>query len=82
VIVGHNKDPLSLVRSPNFFRAEYAPRRSITQSSQVVQNVTQPKGNVSLDILEKTQGWLENPNSVCDVRPEVSGVFFAESLSG
>jgi hypothetical protein len=37
---------------------------------------------VSLDILEEAQGWLENPNSVCDVRPEVSGVILAESLPG
>jgi hypothetical protein len=80
--VGQDENPFPLVGSANFRRREYAPRRSVTQSSQVVQHVTQPKGNVSLDILEKTQGWLENPNSVCDVRPEVSGVFFAESLSG
>jgi hypothetical protein len=37
---------------------------------------------VSLNVLEEAQSWLENPNSVCDVRPEVSGVFFAESLPG
>jgi hypothetical protein len=47
-----------------------------------VQNVTQPEGNVSLDVLEEAQSWLENANSVCDVRPEVSGIVLAESLSG
>ncbi len=37
---------------------------------------------MSFDILEEAQLGSENPNSVCDKRPEVPRVFCAESFSG
>jgi hypothetical protein len=36
---------------------------------------------VSLDILKEAHSWSENPNSVCDPRPQVSWVFLSCSLS-
>ena len=35
---------------------------------------------MSFDVLKEAQGWLENANSVCDPRPQVSRVVLAESL--
>ncbi len=35
---------------------------------------------MSLNVLEEAQGWLQNPNSVCDPRPQMSWVVLAESL--
>jgi hypothetical protein len=34
--VGHDEHPLSLVRSADFSRAEYSPRRSVTHASQLI----------------------------------------------
>jgi hypothetical protein len=80
--VGQDEHPLPLVWSANFRRAKYAPRRSVTKLSQVVQDVTQPEGNVSFDVFKEADSRLHPNNSICDVGPEVSGVFGAESLSG
>jgi hypothetical protein len=37
---------------------------------------------MSFDILKEAELGSQNPNSVCDKRPEVAGVVGAESLSG
>lgn len=78
--VGQDEDSLPLVRRANFRRREYAPRRSVTQLSQVVENVTQPKGNVPLDVLEEAQAGSHESNSICDPGPEVAGVVSPEAL--
>ena len=80
VAVGQYIDPLSLVRRANFSRAEYAPRRSVTQFSQFAQDVAQPQGNVSLDVLKKTELWSEKLNAACDVGPKMSRVVGSEAL--
>ena len=60
LIVGQDEHPLALVRCAAFRRAEYAPRCSVTQSSQVAQNVMQPTGNVALDVFKEADSWLKN----------------------
>ena len=66
-----DEDPLALMRRANFSRAKHSPRCSVTHSSQVAQDVTQPEGNVSLDVLEEDCAWFAGSNSVCDVGPQV-----------
>jgi hypothetical protein len=80
--VGQDKDALSLMRRADFRRAENAPRRSVTQSCQVFDDVGQPQRDMSLDILKETATWSHCSNSGCDKRPEVSWVFGAEALAG
>jgi hypothetical protein len=62
-MLGQNKDPLSLVRRANFRRAENAPRRSVTQSCQVFDDVGQPQRDMSLDIFKETDTWSHESNS-------------------
>jgi hypothetical protein len=80
--VGHDEDPLSLVRSANFTRAEYAPRRFVTEASQFFNDCSEPKGDVSFDILKEAKSGLHESNSICDEGPQVSRVFGAEAFSG
>jgi len=37
---------------------------------------------VSLDVLEETDSWSQNPNAICDSWPEVSLVVCSESFTG
>jgi hypothetical protein len=80
--VGHDKQPLSLVRGPAFSRAEYSCRKDITQLSQVVADVFKAAGKVPFDILKEAVSWSNNPNCPLNERPKVSGVFFSFALSG
>jgi hypothetical protein len=64
----------------NFSRREYSPRCSITDFFQFSDDLSEPKADVSFDVLEETHGWPANPNSVCDPRPEMSWVVLAKSL--
>jgi hypothetical protein len=82
LMVGHDEHPLSLVRSANFSRAEYSPRRAVTESFQLFNDFSQPKGDVSLDVLEEADSWSQNPNAICDGWPEVPLVFGSKSLTG
>jgi hypothetical protein len=79
---GQDKDPLPLVDRANFRRAENAPRRSVTQSAQVFDNVGQPQRDMSLDVFKETGTWSHCSNSGCDKWPEVPWVFSAKSLAG
>ena len=79
--VGHDEHPLSLVRCANFSRAEYAPRRAVTESFQFCNDFSQSKRDVSLDVLEEAESWSQNANAICNGRPEVSLVVGAESFS-
>jgi len=79
--VGHDEHPLALVRCANFSRAEYSPRRAVTESFQLCNDFSQPKGDVSLDVLEEADSWSQNPNAICDGWPEVPLVFGSESLA-
>ena len=82
LIVGQDEDPLALVRCADFSRAEYSPRRRVTDCSQLSNDFSESEGDVSFDILEEAELGSENPNSVCDKWPEVPRVFCAEPLSG
>jgi hypothetical protein len=52
----------------------------ITAFFQFSDDILEAEADVSLDVLEKTEGWLENANSVCDPRPEMSWIVLAESF--
>jgi hypothetical protein len=51
--VGHDKDPLSLVRRTAFSRAEYSPRRFVTKFFQFSNDFSKSKANMSFDILKE-----------------------------
>jgi hypothetical protein len=80
--VGQYEYPLPLVRSADFTRAEYSPRRFVTNAFQVSDDFSESKADVSFDVLEEADSGSHGNNSICDPRPEVSGVVFAESLPG
>jgi hypothetical protein len=80
--VGHDEHPLSLVRCADFSRAEYSPRRAVTESFQFCNDFSQSKGDVSFDVLKKADSGAQNANSICDKRPQVPFVFGSESLTG
>ncbi len=80
--VGHDEYPLALVRCADFSRAEYSPRRAVTESFQLFNDFSQSKRDVSLDVLEEAESWSQNPNASCNGRPEVSLVVCSESLTG
>ena len=82
VAVGQDKHPLPLVRCANFSRAEYAPRRAVTESFQFCNDFSQSKRDVSLDVLEEAESWSQNANAICDGWPQVPFVFGSESLTG
>jgi hypothetical protein len=54
IAVGHNEHSFALVRRTAFSRAEYAPRRSITHSCQVFDDVGQPQRDMSFDVFKET----------------------------
>ena len=80
--VGQDEHSLSLVRCANFSRAEYSPRRLVTEASQVSEDISEPKADVSFDVLEEAQGGLAKPNSVCDEGPEMPGIVCPLALAG
>jgi hypothetical protein len=80
--VGQDEDPLSLVRSANFTRAEYAPRRFVTEASQFFNDCSESEGDVSFDVFKKANSGLHESNPICNEWPKVSGIFRAESFSG
>jgi hypothetical protein len=79
--VGKDEYTLSLMARTNLFRAEYAPRRSVTHSPQVFDDVAEPEGNVSFDVLKEAESRPGNSNSVCDPRPKVARVVLSGSLA-
>jgi hypothetical protein len=80
--VGHNENSFSLVRCADFTRAEYSPRRRVTNLFQFSNDFTESEADMSFDILEEAELGSENPNSVCDKWPEVSWVVSSESFTG
>ena len=80
--VGQDEDALSLVGRAHLSRAEYAPRRSVTDLVQLFDDVAQSEGDVAFDVLEEAELGSHENNSICDERPEVTGVVFAEALAG
>jgi hypothetical protein len=82
VAVGQNEDSLSLMRRADFTRAEYSPRRFVTNASQFFNDISESKRDMSFDVFKEAEFGSQNPNSVCDVRPEVSRVVFSKSFAG
>jgi hypothetical protein len=80
--VGQDEDSFSLVRRADFTRAEYSPRRRVTNVSQFFNDISESEGYVSFDVFKETKFWSKKSNPICDVRPEVSWIVFAESFAG
>ena len=66
----------------DFRRAENSPRRFVTNFFQVADDCGESHRDVSIDILKETLARSHDSNSFFDPRPEVSGVVFAESVTG
>jgi hypothetical protein len=81
VTVGQDEDSFPLVRRAAFSRAEYAPRRSVTHSCQVFDDVGQPQADMSFDVLKEADPGFKKSNAVCDVRPKMARIFFAKPFS-
>jgi hypothetical protein len=60
--VGQDEDALALVRCADFTRAEYSPRRLITDFFQFSNDLSESKADVSFDILEETESGANNSN--------------------
>jgi hypothetical protein len=82
LIVGHDEDPLALVRCAAFRRAEYAPRRSVTHSCQVFDDVGQPQADMSFDVFKEADPGSEKSNTICNPWPEVPRVLLSFTLPG
>jgi hypothetical protein len=69
------------VRCANFSRAEYSPRRFVTKSDQIIDDLSESQADVSFDVLEKAANRSNCSYVVVDEWPEVSWVFgaFAQS---
>jgi hypothetical protein len=70
--VGHDEDPLSLVRCADFTRREYSPRNFVTNAFQFFNDLSESEADVSFNILEEADLGSHKSNSVCDERPKVS----------
>ena len=64
-----------------FRSREYSPRHFVTQFFQITDDCGESQRNVSFDVFEEAGSWLKKSNSICDPRPEMSGVVFSGSLS-
>jgi hypothetical protein len=89
VIDGHDEDPFPLVRCASFTRAEYSPRwisvwrfHSVSDTSQVGKDFAQSLADVTFDVLKEDESRPHGNNSICDIRPEVAGVFVSEPFPG
>jgi hypothetical protein len=80
--VGQDEHALSLVRRADFTRAEYSPRRRVTKASQFFNDISESETDMSFDVFKKAEFWSKKSNPICDVRPEVSWIVFAESFAG
>jgi hypothetical protein len=80
--VGQDEDTFSLVRRANFTRAEYSPRRKVTNASQFFNDISESERYVSFDVFKEAQLGSKKSNPICDVRPEVSWIVFAKSFAG
>ena len=70
------------MRRPDFTRAEYSPRRLVTNLFQLSNDLSESEADVSFDIFKEAEAGAKKSNSVCDVGPEVPGVIGAESFTG
>lgn len=77
-----DEDPFALVRRTDFRRAKNSPRRFVTKLFQVTDDCGESHRNVPVNVFEEAGSWSKSPNSVCNERPQVSGVIFSETLSG
>jgi hypothetical protein len=80
--VGQDKHPLPLVWRATFSRAEYSPRRFITEAFQICNDLSESKADVSFDVLKEADSWSKKANAVCDEWPQVSWVVRSGSLAG
>jgi hypothetical protein len=58
--VGQDEDPLALMGRAAFSRAEYSPRRRVTKLAQMLDDFSESKADVALDILEEAEPRSQN----------------------
>ena len=86
--MGHDEQPLPLVRRADFFRREQASRNAITHALQAFADLWESQSEVSSDVLEEqirglevvALARLELADDPRDDRPEVTWVAFALAL--
>jgi len=69
------------MRCADFSRAEYSPRHRITQFFQVADDCGESHRDVTFDVLEEALSWLNHPNKLQNIGPEVSWVVRSESFA-
>jgi hypothetical protein len=77
------------MREASFFRAKHSPRRNITFSLQVIDDILESSVDVSFDIFKEAVVWPDDADAFDDPRPQMARVFlsipmssFAEWLTG
>jgi hypothetical protein len=58
--VGQDEDPLALMGRADFSRAEYSPRRRVTKSAQMLDDFSESKVDVSLDVFKEAEPGSQN----------------------
>lgn len=79
--VGQDEQPRPLVGGSHFGRTEHSPFRIEPIGREVLQNLAQSEGDVSSDVFEECHRGICIPDDPSHVRPQVSRVVCAESLS-
>jgi hypothetical protein len=58
--VGQDEDPLALVWRADFSRAEYSPRRRVTKLAQMLDDLSESKADVSLNVFKEAEPGSQN----------------------
>jgi hypothetical protein len=58
--VGQDEDPLALMRRAAFSRAKYSPRRRVTKLAQMLDDFSESKADVSLDVFKEAEPGSQN----------------------
>lgn len=80
--VGQNEQPLPNVRRARLSRCEQARLDAVTQASKVSGDVPKSQGDMAFDVLEEDEARPDFVDDSGNVRPQVSGILVAASLSG
>ena len=80
--VAQDEDSLSAMRSANFFRAEYSPRRLITIVFQIADDCGESKRDMPFDVFKKTSSRSNCLDMSPDKGPQVSRVVGSFSVAG
>jgi hypothetical protein len=58
--VGQDEDPLALMRRAALSRAEYSPRRRVTKLAQMLDDLSESKADVALDVFKEAEFGSQN----------------------